>query len=406
MNQPQINVFRLGFQALVVFAFLRPILTTLAIKGGFPIHIILPSFFSYFLLVLLLFVIAQTKPKPDAIGSLIIIYCIYAAYSLTWESDYESLVRMTMPFIGFFSARIFLDNPKEVRLVLFALIAGYLIPIIGSSYLILTDSSIQKIDYYSEVERQIGLYKNIHTCAHAMGFFSVLFAFFLKNKRNISTIRRYVVYIIFVLSVYNMWNTYTRSVYIGFLIFWMLYLFQTNKRYFFVCFFGLLLFGLWNHSSITNIFLKTNEWTLDGASSGRLTLWVHNLKLFWEWPFYNQLLGSGLGTEAGSVIGGEFDLWSSHNDWISLLLTSGIIGFILYGTIVFTMGRDIFRSNLDKKTKAFFSSTLIMFIFISMITNGYIGRFERSTTFWLIMGCFYCLQAHKRNEKSNFTATI
>jgi hypothetical protein len=307
---------------------------------------------------------------------------------------------MTMPFITFFAARTFLDSPRKVRIVLFALIAGYVIPIVGSSFMIFSDASIKEIDYYSEVERQTGLYRGTHTLAHSMSFFSVLFAFFLQNKPNIPRLRRYIVYITFVLSVYCFWNSYTRSVYLGFVIFWMFYFFQWRKRYFIVGFMSLLLFVLWKLPTLSNIFLKSSEFNVDGASSGRLTLWLHNLKLFLEWPFYYKLLGSGFGSEAETVMGGEYDVWSSHNDWISLLMTTGVIGLLLYVGIVFVLSRDIFRSNLERHTKALYISCLIMFISLSSFTNGYIGRFEMSQTFWLFMGCFYCIRAAgPENEK-------
>ena len=129
------------------------------------------------------------------------------------------------------------------------------------------------------------------------------------------------------------------------------------------------------------LFWKTDEHDLDRASSGRLTLWSHNLCLFADLPLYAKMLGSGLGSESKTVLGGEDQIWSSHNDYISLLMTQGLIGLLLYGAIICVLVRDIIHFGLDRKMRAVFLLPVLTVTATSMLTNGYISRFELSQMF-------------------------
>ena len=123
---------------------------------------------------------------------------------------------------------------------------------------------------------------------------------------------------------------------------------------------------------------------------GRWTIWEHNLKLFMEKPFYKKILGSGLGSESASVIGRSDEIWSSHNDWISLLMTVGIIGLILYWSILLALIRDILSEPLEKQVKGIFLAAILMLFSISFISN-YIGRFEIIQSFWILGDIYHGL---------------
>ena len=394
---------RVGFLTLMFVAFTRPIISALEGFAGLPIHKVVPAGLSYLLIVTLVWVFSSVE--LDTVGCLIIAFCCYAIFSIAWGSEVGELPAMVLPFICFFSARTFANNPRKSNLVLIALIIGYIVPVLGSAILMLTDASLVYVVYGSGAERQRGIYIGSHSAGHAMVFFSFCYALFLTYKKSIGKLFQYVVHFIFALSVYCLWNTYVRSAYLGFLTFWMFYLFRWRKRYFFVCFLALLALGFWKSTTLESVFWKSDvydrEHNLDTASSGRFMLWSHNLRLFDDLPFYTQMLGSGLGSESKTVLGGENQIWSSHNDYISLLMTQGVIGLLLYGAIFCALLRDIIRFRLHKQTQAVFLSAVLSLMATSMATNGYIFRFELSQLFWLFMGCSYSfykggsIQGHK-----------
>lgn len=386
-----ITMFRVGFLLLITLAFLRPLLTVFTEVAGIPLNIGVTLLISYLLLFFSLCMIKNILDNFDSLELIIGIFSLYIIFSVAWGSDLGNVARMILPFITFYAARLFLDSPKKVRYVLIALILGYVLPIVGSFILMFSDSSVKMIEYYSKVERQAGLYNGIHTCAHSMGFFSILFAFYFAQKRGTSAFSKSILFILLVLSIYNLYYTYTRSAFLGFLIFWASYFFLWRKRYLIYSILVTLPIIVWKISSLFIIFFKTSEADINAGSSGRIEIWTHNINLFFDFPFYVQLIGNGLGSESKTVIGGPKDIWSSHNDWISLLMTIGVVGLLLYGYIFIKLLVDIIRSNLDIQIKAIYISFITMVIFISFFTNGYVGRFEMIQMFWLIMGCSYCL---------------
>lgn len=144
----------------------------------------------------------------------------------------------------------------------------------------------------------------------------------------------------------------------------------------------------------------TGNIDLDTASTGRLTIWKHNLLLFMDATIEEKLMGVGLGNEAKHIIHKRDILYSSHNDYLSLLLTTGIIGVALYLLLLFFLLRDIVRSRIDCRFKYLFLSLLIAVGVMNALSNSYIHRFELSQLFWLFMGIFYVLRDNKLDSIS------
>ena len=381
----------IGFLTLVFIGFSRPITTMLEGATPVPLHIIIPSILLYFLVLILSFSISSIK--WNAVGGLIIVFSFFTIISVAWGSEVGSIPRMLLPFTCYFAGRMFAENFKSSNMVIKATIVGYLVPIIASAILMLFKKSVAHLVYGSFVLRQYGAFEGYHMAAHNMVFFTFFYVLFLTYKKSTNRIFQYLVHSAFALSIYVIWNTYVRSAMLGFLTFWMFYLFRWRKRYFFAALIVLLALGFWQSTTVQSIFWQADTYdrarTLDTASSGRITLWSHNLKLFSKLPFYTKLLGSGIGSESKIVIGGKKEIWSSHNDYISLLMTLGVIGLLLYGAIFWALIIDIIRFRPRRQTQTIFLSIVITFAVTSMVTNGYVFRFELSQMFWLLMGCSY-----------------
>jgi O-antigen ligase len=241
--------------------------------------------------------------------------------------------------------------------------------------------------------RQFGVYVGPHSLAHAMLFFSFIYIYSITSLFPSKTIVNYLLHFLFVASVYCLWNSYVRSAYVGFIVFWASYLFLYKKRYFIIFLSLFIIFFIWKLPDLKTIFMKTEEFSLNAASSGRMTLWTHNMFLFLDSPFYYKLLGHGIGSELKTVYGAMDQVWSSHNDYLTLLMTVGIFGLILYLSIIIVLLKDIIYSDVNKNIKAIFLSSVLSLLTTSMVTNSFIVRFEISQLFWIFMGCFYCHQS-------------
>ena len=79
----------------------------------------------------------------------------------------------------------------------------------------------------------------------------------------------------------------------------------------------------------------------------------------------------------------------SHNDFLGLLMTLGIIGFLLYIAILASCLRDVINSSLETRGKFFFFGFLISIIFMNFVSNSYLSRVQLSQVFWMFIGLFY-----------------
>ena len=70
---------------------------------------------------------------------------------------------------------------------------------------------------------------------------------------------------------------------------------------------------------------------INAAGSGRIGIWKHNLELFADLPMTTKLLGVGLGNDLENLPGNVNKRWyGSHNDYMSLMITTGVFGVLFY----------------------------------------------------------------------------
>jgi O-antigen ligase len=162
-----------------------------------------------------------------------------------------------------------------------------------------------------------------------------------------------------------------------------------------------LIVGLVYHKRIETIFWKQKDFSVNEASSGRLSVWKHNIRVFKRSTIEKKLIGHGIGSETELSAGAnENKIISSHNDYVSLLMTLGIVGVFLYTMIFVSIYFDIFRSKLPEKNKVVYSSMVLVVAIMSFLSNGYLFRLDVSQSFWLLIGIFYIQEEHNINPQT------
>jgi len=173
----------------------------------------------------------------------------------------------------------------------------------------------------------------------------------------------------------------------------LIYFWGTNKKHFILAIIAGFLVLTAASQQVKTIFLKTRteQYDLNAASSGRLTLWGHNIQLFLDSTIPQKILGRGLGIESkhGGIIGSKTDVWAPHNDYLSLLMSLGAIGLFLYLALLASLFWDIYTCRLDKSTRYFFLALIVSVAIMNFLSNAIIFRLELSQYFWLFMGFFY-----------------
>jgi O-antigen ligase len=139
---------------------------------------------------------------------------------------------------------------------------------------------------------------------------------------------------------------------------------------------------------------------LRGMGSGRLDIWANQLAMFSSLPVERYFLGVGIGKE---ILYGSGSFGGSHNDLLSLLLSLGIIGIVLYLFIILTFFVEILKSDLDRILKFTYMGFLIAVLAMDVMSNSYVTRFEMGQYFFFVMGMFYSMRdvsVEKRRDLS------
>jgi O-antigen ligase len=283
---------------------------------------------------------------------------------------------------------MFITESNHIKVLSIALILGFLIPITVSTYNVVLGRHIEMIEFWNQVPRHTGAFSGSHVLAYTMLFFSFLYCILHHVYQFENSISRYFIGMFLLLSVYCLYQSHTRTAIIGLIIFWYIYLWGNRKKLFYGAIVLSIVGGIVFHSNITRLVLKKSEYDLNTMTSGRISIWAGNIQEFIDSSLPQQLLGRGLGHE---------HRYPFHNDYITLLMSLGIIGVLLYIILLFSLLWDIYLCR-DRKTKYLFGAILISAAAMNFGSNAVVFRLELSQYFWLIMGLFYCISQLKNDE--------
>ena len=388
----------IGLIVLLIFAFFRPIATSIHHVGTISTLDIFGIGSSY--LMILGILCSIKKVRLDMTLLLMLYFSFYVVLSLWWGSEYRDAVRMILPFLAFVLAAAAIRSEKDIRMVLYSLILGYLIPILGSTFLILIGKS-ETVIGSNLLERHAGLASGAHSLGHAMLFFSFIYGLYLLMvDRTKKPTEFKIVTILLVLSLFCMFKSYTRTVFLGSVIFWSTYLWQRNKKALILLAAVGSVIGVLYMADAQNLLwqtrgLKKPTYDISTASSGRTWIWEHNLKLLSNQPSTRIIMGVGLGNEL-DYVPGSFDKWvGSHNDYLSLIITLGVLGLMIYLMIYGAVFNAILKSKIDRQFKYFFLGLMVAVFIMNFVSNSYIVRFQMAQLLWLFVGLFYAMRHMK-----------
>lgn len=382
-------MYSAGFILLILFCALKPfaLLDLNLSVAGFNWPELYSIIFSYLLIFFL--ALKAKNIKYDLIAVAIILFCIYCIFSFFWGSSVRMVSRVVLPFVVFIYVRTIVNDEKQLNLLLIILIVSFVLPIVGSLYKIYSGTSIIQSGHATGIPRHHGLYKTIHLMSYAMFFFSVLFymkIFFFPETRKVLNIA----YIgLAIGAVYCLYKTYARTAYIGLFLFILFSLLGYSKRIFVLFIAFVLMFVALNYASVEELFTRTKDADIETASSGRTRIWEHNIQLFLKSSFENKMLGEGLGVKTKAVFGQEDEIWSSHNDYLHLLMQGGLIGLVLYLVIHLILIKDIIFAKISYKKKYFFGGVFCAIIFMNFVSGIILYNIGVSQIFWLIMASLY-----------------
>lgn len=321
-------------------------------------------------------------------------WCV-AIFLIYFEvAQLRSLVKLLVPLLSFTIAKNVIRNESEYRSVLFWMIVGFSIPVTLSVILIATGGGVGYVNYWTGIPRWKGAYANTHNFGHSMTLMILvltLYVALLRQDEGSEARRRLFVRFSALtlggLGLFCLYMSQVRSAIMGLLVFMAVYLFYVNRRLMILLGGGIaisavLLLPYW----VPVLLPDVATWQSDDISdigSGRLTYWAHNLGLFSRLPVDQQIAGVGIGNLAQTMYAHEEEALDSHNDWLDVLMQTGLVGLALFAWLQLLILRAILR--LPQQRKYFFLAMFVAVNVMMFVSNSYLWRIQVGHLYFVVL---------------------
>ncbi|OEU67304.1 MAG: hypothetical protein BA863_13005 [Desulfovibrio sp. S3730MH75] len=389
---------------LSLFFFLRPIMF---IDIGWLIFgLNITEFFAVFATFILigafvLRVVISKKLNISVIDFFImffIVWCFFIFVLYIDKSNIKDVAKFTIPFFTYIVMKNVITQRKQYTRLVLLMIYGFFIPVCASAVLISQGLGLDKVLYWTGLHRYQGVYVNPHNLGHCMAFLLMLMVIYtivcsmdptIKPLRQRKTLFLFFL-VLGTLALYCLYKSYVRTSLIGMFIFVYYYLFKKNKRLLIVLTGILGILGMVFAAILYTIFFDMVDSAkgrdkAENFGSGRPYIWKHNLNEFSKLPLDGMLAGVGVGNrrthESKSVGGG--DVWNSHNDFLEVMMQTGIVGLLIYLGMQICIFRKI--RQLEGKEKYVFLALFLAVNFMNFVSNSYITRFGLGQIYYAVL---------------------
>lgn len=306
----------------------------------------------------------------------------------------SEVLKMLIPLLSYTLVKNVVRDSSQYRKLLFWMILGYSIPLIASVLLIATGQGLEYVSYWTGIPRWEGIYTGSHNLGHSMTLFLITLVLYLRltaeNGDAGAVKARTSTYITFgvlaALAIYCLYMAQVRSAILGLLIFATIYLFHFNRRLLFLGATGLVVLAVvtlpyWMPVLLPDVWLvEHGRADVSAIGSGRQTFWLHNIELYASLPIDRQIAGVGLGNRDSFSTD---DVIDSHNDWLDVLMQTGLVGVLLLFVLQVVMFRAILRVP-GRERYAFLGAFLAVNVMM-FVSNSYVWRIQVGHLYYMLM---------------------
>jgi O-antigen ligase len=390
---------------LKVVAFLRPIFfIEVSVKiAGFNFFELMAIL--SFVALFLAFAVNTTLTKNlrlSAIDLLIIgfiFWCLTVYVVYAEKATIDAVAKLIIPPITYILAKNIIPDRQQYRKVLLLLIAGFALPVVLSTGMIALGHGIQKVNYWTGLPRYQGAYSGPHNMAHNMTFLLMTIALYIHLSRQkgapdttaIPAAKRVLFMTLGALASYCLFASPVRTAILGLFVFLAHYLYLVSRKLLIIGAAGLLAIGI----IFSPILIKKygydaqqvyeGEWRAEKLGSGRPLIWMHNLSEFRGMTIDRQLGGVGIGNtlDASPVDFDPDNIRNSHNDYLEVLIQTGIVGFLLFIALQFLILIRILR--LPGNERNIFLPIFVAVTVMNFVSNSYVSRFGLGQMYYLLL---------------------
>ncbi len=340
--------------------------------------------------------------RLDVVMIIFVIWCVIVTV-VQWDlSDLKASVKWMLPFVMYLLLRRMVRTERDFLRYLRNLVVGFAVMVSINVVAILQGKGLYSVNYYTGFERYQGVFKDLHSMAHTIGFAIMLVFIYAglhrawhgrgswRRQKAVTVLCAVMVPI----ALFSLFKSNVRTVMIGLVVFFGVLVWLRNRRMFALYAGGLM--AVWLLSSyVQTVFWDATQGkgvgtALEMAGSGRPFIWEHNLRMYAALPFDQQITGLGVGNEIGvmpanGVITSEyrFRAWESHNDYLSALMELGIVGFVLVIWIYYLIFQQARAAPVP--VRPYFLALIVAVAVMNFLSNSYLNRFGLGQLFVMIM---------------------
>lgn len=345
----------------------------------------------------------------DLMMGAFVVWCI-SIYVIYYDvSNGRDVVKMLVPLFTYFIAKNVLNDRKQYLRMIALMIGAYSVPIVLSAALILSGGGIDYVNYWTGVSRYQGAYVGSHELGHHMAFAIMLIFLYFAVRRSAEEaneteaklswqVRGYLM-VLLGAALYCLAMAQTRTQIISVTLFLGLYFFYYNRRLFYMvgAAAAIAVAALWPFLYETLFFdfakVETGAWGQENLGSGRPRMWMNNLEVYINLPIDQIVAGAGIGNVDAND--GTSEIVLSHNDYITVLVQTGIVGFVLYMGIQLLMLQRII--GMRGREKFAFAAMFLAVVAISIGVNAYVTRTALGQLYFFVMS--YLEIAERRKQR-------
>lgn len=331
-----------------------------------------------------------------------VVWCLTCAVTYFEETRFRELAKLLVPLLSYTVVKNVVTDARQYRSLLFWIILGFSILAILSAALMVQGQGLSYVSYWTGVARWQGAYTGSHSMGHSMALFLFVLAIYYAGVQNmskepdqdgkaraISRIQTAGLLALGAIALYCLYMSQVRSAILGVLVFFSVYLFYFNRRALVLTGIGLTIIAsatlpYWLPALLPEVvLLEKGKMEMVEIGSGRPLYWRHNLDLFLERPLDEKLAGAGIGYRAESMHASQDEALDSHNDWLDLLLQTGLVGVVLFAAIQVLVLRAIWR--MQGRLRFAFLALFLAVNVMMFVSNSYIWRIQVSHLYYIIL---------------------
>lgn len=331
----------------------------------------------------------------DAVIVAFTIWCLTVALVYYESTRIGDVIKLLVPLLSYTIAKNIVSDRETYQRLMVWMFIGFLLPTLGSALLIAANHpmALDMVNYWTNVPRWEGLYTHSHNLGHSMTLLlivSIIFVLLRGQRSETAGFRNkaenVLIAVLGMAAIYALYMSQVRSAVLGLLTFIAVFTFLYKKRLFLISAAALVALAVvtlpyWFSAMFPELDMRKRgiEVSNMDLGSGRPRFWLNDVTVYAGLPLDQKLGGVGIGATRTA----DMELYG-HNDWLSMLTQTGLVGLLLYLSLQVVILRMIFKMHKGKERAAFLAFFCAVNLMM-LVSNSYAWRIQVSQLYFIML---------------------